>query len=135
MPSFDRLAERVLDLAGDAGSTFQKIAPRASGLMAAGVGSGLVRRGARLGLKVARRNPAMAAATIAGAGLLWYAAKKRAQRAEEAGSTLDGTARRIDPQSGTTNASRSPDTGFGVPTPTVHASASTGPIVGNDAVI
>jgi len=53
--------------------------------------------------KLVRRNPVLATAAIAGAGLLWLAARQRAKRAEQ--GPIEGTATRIDARPRTRKAS------------------------------
>lgn len=98
MSKFDRnrMGDRMLDLAGGAGEALRRIGPKVQGVVGTGAGLGIAKTAGRIGLKVARRNPVIAAATVAGAGLLWYAAKKRAKRAEEESSTIEGSAQRVD---------------------------------------
>jgi len=99
MNRLDLLSERALDLAGHAGDSLRSLAPKASTLLDSGMKLGAARAGARAGLAVVRRNPVIAVATIAGAGLLWYAARRRARRAENgnaSGETIEGSARRIE---------------------------------------
>ena len=55
-------------------------------------------RGGRIATRLVRRNPVLAGAAIAGAGLLWYAAHRRAKQAE--GGAIEGTATRVDAKSG-----------------------------------
>lgn len=97
MNKLDLLPERALDLASQAGDALRTLGPRASTLLSTGAKLGALKSGARLGLMVVKRNPAIAVATLAGAGLLWYAAKRRAARAENGeGQTIEGSARRIE---------------------------------------
>lgn len=97
MNKLDLLPDRALDLASQAGTALRAMGPKASTLINAGAKLGAARAGARMGLAVVRRNPVIAVATIAGAGLLWYVAKRRAARAENGqGSTIEGSARRVD---------------------------------------
>ena len=101
MTTLDSLSERALGLAGQAGDSLRGLAPKASTLLNAGMKMGAARAGARAGLMVVRRNPVIAAATIAGAGLLWYAARRRARRAETGNAqTLEGSSRRIEAREG-----------------------------------
>ncbi|GAB6195325.1 hypothetical protein [Lysobacter xanthus] len=101
MNTLDSLSERALDLAGRAGDTLSGLKPRASSLLDTGLKLGAARAGARAGLMVVRRNPVIAVATLAGAGLLWYAARRRARRAEDGnGQTIEGSARRIAARNG-----------------------------------
>jgi hypothetical protein len=54
-----------------------------------------------------RRNPAMAVAAAAGAGLLWYVARRKAKQAQD--GAIDGSATRIEAKrsTGRANGSRS----------------------------
>ena len=56
--------------------------------------------------RIVRRNPAMAVAAAAGAGLLWYVARRKAKQAQD--GTIDGSATRIEAKraSGRGNGSR-----------------------------
>jgi hypothetical protein len=77
--------------------------PRAGQLLDAGAKLGVVKTGARVAATFARRNPAVIAAAVAGAGLLWYAARRRAKRAEQGngkGETIEGSARRVEAKRG-----------------------------------
>src|SRR5690606_41366380 len=76
---------------------------RAGGLLEPGVALGAMRTGVKAAGGFARRHPAMLAATVAGAGLLWYAAQRRKKQQARNGYTFDGSARRLD---GEGNASR-----------------------------
>lgn len=107
MSRFDRLPDRALELANsvgdrirdampaDVGDRVRRVMPsRAGGLLEAGVALGAVKTGSRVATQFVRRNPAVAVAAIAGAGLLWYAAHRRAQNAER--RLLEGRSRRVD---------------------------------------
>lgn len=110
MSRFDRISDRALDIAGDVGDRIRHAIPddmgrkirgavpsRAGGLLETGVALGAARTGARVAGGLARRHPAVLAATVAGAGLLWYAAHRRKkQQANGQGTTYNGTARRLD---------------------------------------
>lgn len=97
MNKLDLLPERALDLASQAGDALRAMGPKASTLISTGAKLGALKTGARVGLAVVRRNPVIAVATLAGAGLLWYAAKRRANRAENgSGTTIEGSARRVE---------------------------------------
>lgn len=100
MNKLDLLPERALDLASQAGDALRTLGPKASTLISTGAKLGALKTGARVGMAVVRRNPVIAVATLAGAGLLWYAARRRAARAENGtdaqGETIEGSARRID---------------------------------------
>lgn len=97
MNKLDLLPERALEMASHAGDALRTLGPKASTLLSTGAKLGALKSGARVGLMVVRRNPVIAVATLAGAGLLWYAAKRRANRAQGGeGEAIEGSARRID---------------------------------------
>ena len=60
-----------------------------------GAALGAIRTGTRVATRFARRNPAVAVAVVAGAGLLWYAARQRSRKAG-AGEPIEGSARRVE---------------------------------------
>lgn len=116
MTRFDRISDRALDFAGDVGDRIRHAIPddmgnrlrgalpsRAGGLLETGVALGAMRTGAKAAGGFARRHPAVLAATVAGAGLLWYAAQRRKKQQARNGHTYEGSARRLD---GEGNASR-----------------------------
>ncbi|WP_460763327.1 hypothetical protein [Lysobacter fragariae] len=100
MNRFEALSERALELAQDLRGNVQQHLPRAGKLLEAGAKLGVVKSGARVAGKFARRNPVLVAATIAGAGLLWYAAHRRAKRLREmqAAEPIESTAHRLPPK-------------------------------------
>lgn len=111
MSRFDQLPDRALELASNVGDRIRDAMPsdvgdrvrralpsRAGGLLEAGVALGALKTGGRAATLYVRRNPAVAVAALAGAGLLWYAAHRRAQKAER--SLLEGRSRRVDVTSG-----------------------------------
>ena len=87
--------DRAMALIGEIGDDLRKAVPgKAMQWVETGAALGAIRTGGRVALKVARRNPVLAGAAIAGAGLLWYAARKRAKAAADA--PIEGTAKRVD---------------------------------------
>ncbi|TZF89250.1 hypothetical protein [Cognatilysobacter lacus] len=101
MSKLDLLPERALDLASHAGDRLRDFAPRATDWLDAGAKLGALKGATRVGMKVVRRNPIVFTAALAGAGLLWYAARRRAARAESGrGEALEGSARRIEVRDG-----------------------------------
>ncbi|WP_222566126.1 hypothetical protein [Novilysobacter antarcticus] len=119
MSKFDRLPDRAIDLANDVGDRIRNAMPsnvgdrirhalpsnvgnrvrnalpsRAGGLLEAGVALGAMKTAGRTATVFVRRNPGIAVAALAGAGLLWYAAHRRAQKAER--GLLEGRSRRVD---------------------------------------
>lgn len=102
------LSGRALDLAEQVGDNMKVLVPRAETLLATGAKLGALKTGARVAGLFVRRHPAMMVATVAGAGLLWYAAKRRGERAEqgnEAGNggrqAIEGRAKRVDARKST----------------------------------
>ena len=100
------LSGRALDLAEQVGDNMKVLVPRAETLLATGAKLGALKTGARVAGLFARRHPAVMVATVAGAGLLWYAAKRRSQRVEHGNDTgsggrqaIDGRAKRVDARS------------------------------------
>lgn len=106
MSKFDTLPDRALELASQVGDNFKHLVPSASKWLETGAKLGVLKTGARAAGMVVRRHPAIAVATIAGAGLLWLAARNRAKRAEESqGDTIEGSARRVEAKRTTANRS------------------------------
>ena len=87
--------DRAMALIGELGDGLRKAVPgKAMQWVETGAALGALRTGGRVALKAARRNPVLAGAAIAGAGLLWYAARKRAKAAEQA--PIEGSAKRVE---------------------------------------
>lgn len=98
MNRIDTLSDRALELAQVVGENVKHAIPRAGQLLDVGAKLGVVKAGARVAGTFARRNPVLLAAAVAGADLLWYAARRRAKRAEngEAREAIEGSARRVE---------------------------------------
>lgn len=95
MSKLDNVQDRTLELIGEIGDGIRKAVPgRAMQWVETGAALGAIRTGGKVASKFVRRNPVLAGAAIAGAGLLWLAARHRAKRAEQ--GPIDGTATRID---------------------------------------
>jgi hypothetical protein len=104
MSKLDHAQDRAMELIGEIGDGLRKAVPgRAMQWVETGAALGAIRTGGRLAGKLVRRNPVLATAAVAGAGLLWLAARHRAKRAEQ--GPIDGTATRIDAQPRTRRAS------------------------------
>jgi len=114
MTKLTSIPERALDLAslvGDnlrnAGESLRHSVPTmthsASEWLQTGVKLGALKGGARVAGGFVRRNPVLIAAAVAGAGLLWYAAKRRAQRIEDEQDehAIEGSSRRVEARRGT----------------------------------
>ena len=95
MSKLDNVQDRALELIGEIGDGLRKAVPgRAMQWVETGAAIGAIRTGGKFAGRFVRRNPVLAGAAIAGAGLLWLAARQRARRAEQ--GPIDGTATRID---------------------------------------
>lgn len=89
------LPDRALVLAGQVGDGFRHLVPDGAGKwLEAGAKLGALKSGTRIAGMFVRRHPAAMAATVAGAGLLWYLAHRRARQAED--GTIEGTATRVE---------------------------------------
>lgn len=98
MNKLSSLPERALDLVGTVGDSIRQAVPN-SAIKWVETGAALtaLKTGGRVATKFVKRNPAVAVAAAAGAGLLWYMARRRAKRAErENGGAIEGTSTRIE---------------------------------------
>ena len=99
--SLESLPERTLSLVGQMGDGMKHMVASGDRWLDAGVKLGALKSGSNIALKFVRRHPAATVATVAGAGLLWYLARRRAQRAEDGdGEAIDGSARRVEARRG-----------------------------------
>lgn len=95
MSKLDNVQDRTLELIGEISQGIRKAVPeRAMQWVETGAALGAMRTGGKVATKFVRRNPVLAGVAIAGAGLLWLAARHRAKRAAE--GPIDGTATRIE---------------------------------------
>ena len=97
MNKFDDYTDRVVDFAGKVGGAVKEHLPdHAMRWIETGAAIGAVKTGSRVARTFVKRNPVIAVAAVAGAGLLWYAARRRASRNRvEEGELLDGQSSRI----------------------------------------
>jgi hypothetical protein len=87
MNQLANLPERAMHLAGQVGGGLRNAVPdRAMKWVETGAALAALKTGGRMATRVVKRNPAIAVAAVAGAGLLWFAARRRAKRQEEAGT-------------------------------------------------
>ncbi|MDR0184419.1 hypothetical protein [Lysobacter arvi] len=113
MTKLTSIPERALDLAsmvGDnlrhAGESLRHSVPSmthsAGQWLETGAKLGALKGGARVAGGFVRRNPVLVAAAVAGAGLLWYAAKRRARRVENEQDehAIEGASRRVEARRG-----------------------------------
>lgn len=95
MSKLDYAQDRALQLIGELGDGIRKAVPgKAMQWVETGAALGALKTGGRLATTLARRNPVLATAAVAGAGLLWLAARNRAKKAEN--GPIEGSATRID---------------------------------------
>jgi hypothetical protein len=96
------LPERALQLATQVGAGIKDAVPdKAIKWVETGAALGALKTGSRVATKFVRRNPALAVAAAAGAGLLWYATRRRAKQAEQAGNgAIEGKATRVEARRG-----------------------------------
>ena len=91
---------RALELISEISNGLRKAIPgKAMQWVETGAAIGALKTGTRVATTLARRNPVLATAAIAGAGLLWYAARRKAKQAES--GPIEGTATRVEAKSGT----------------------------------
>jgi len=89
------IPSRALEIANQVGETLRdRIPDSAIKWVETGAALGAIRAGTRVASGFVRRNPLVAVATAAGAGLLWLAARNRAKQAREA--PIAGTATRVE---------------------------------------
>ena len=92
--------DRALELIGELGTGIRKAVPgKAMQWVETGAALGALRTGTKVATKLVRRNPVLAGAAIAGAGLLWLAARQRAKK-QAAGEPIEGTATRVEAKRG-----------------------------------
>ena len=97
--SLESLPERTLSLVGQFGDGMKHMVASGDRWLDAGAKIGALKTGSNIALKFVRRHPAATVATVAGAGLLWYLARRRAQQAENGDASGDG-ARRVEARRG-----------------------------------
>lgn len=102
MSKLNSLPERALQLASSVGDNFRHAMPAAGQWLETGAKLGALKSGARIAGAFVRRNPMITAAAVAGAGLLWYAAHRRAKRVEngEDREAIEGSAKRVEARRG-----------------------------------
>lgn len=104
MTKLDYLPERALLLAGQVGENLRQVVPPNAGKwLDAGIKIGALKASTRVAGTFVKRNPAALAAVAAGAGVLWYLARRRARQAENGSG--DGQSTRVEAKRG--NGSRS----------------------------
>ena len=88
MNQLANLPERAMHVAGQVGDGIRSAMPRkALQWVETGAALTALKTGGRVATRLVKRNPAIAVAAVAGAGLLWLAARRRAKRSEETGGS------------------------------------------------
>jgi hypothetical protein len=108
MATLSNLPERALQLATQVGEGLKDAVPnKAVKWVETGAALAALRTGTRLATRIVRRNPVLSVAAVAGAGLLWYAARQRAKHARDGagtdngnGETIEGKATRVEARRG-----------------------------------
>ena len=104
MSKLNSLPERALELASQVGDSIKHVVPHAGKWLETGAKLGVLKHGTRVATTFVRRNPVVAIATAAGAGLLWFAARRRAKQAES--GAIEGSAKRVDARKGDASSNR-----------------------------
>ncbi|HSD15814.1 MAG TPA: hypothetical protein VLC71_00955 [Thermomonas sp.] len=100
MSKLGNAQDRALELIGELGDGIRKAVPgKAMQWVETGAALGAIRTGTKVATTFARRNPVLAGAAIAGAGLLWFAARQRAKK-QAAGEPIEGSATRVEASRG-----------------------------------
>ncbi len=100
MTRLDMFSDKAMELAGQVGDSLKHAVPAGAGKwLQTGAALGMVKTGSRVATKLARRNPAVAVAAAAGAGLLWYLARRQAKKAQNGGA-IEGKSTRIEAKRG-----------------------------------
>lgn len=101
MSKLGNAQDRALELIGELGTGIRKAVPgKAMQWVETGAAIGALRTGTRIAGKFVRRNPVLAGAAIAGAGLLWLAARQHAKKKQAAGEPIEGSATRVEAKRG-----------------------------------
>ena len=94
MNKLNSLQDRALTLVSQVGDGLKQVMPDNAGKwLQTGAALGALKTGSRVATTFVRRHPVATVATVAGAGLLWYLARRRAQR--EMHEALEGSATRV----------------------------------------
>jgi len=109
MNTLTRLPERAMELASQMGDGLKDRVPdRAIKWIETGAALGVLKTGTRVATRFVRRNPVVAVAAAAGAGLIWYAARHRAKQAANGhgDDAIEGKSTRVEAKRTNGNASR-----------------------------
>lgn len=104
MSKFEELSGRALEIAGNVGDSIRDRVPdKAIKWVETGAALGALKTGGRVASKFVRRNPAVAIATAASAGVMWYLVRRQQKKSQAAGA-IEGNSKRIHAKTGNTSA-------------------------------
>ncbi|WP_411833517.1 hypothetical protein [Pseudoxanthomonas mexicana] len=107
MNKLTHLTDRAMSMASHAGSGLKHaVVPNAQKLLQTGAALGAAKTGLKVARGFIRRNPAVAVAAAAGAGLLAYAVYRKRKK-DQQHAPIEGDARRIETRKGNGAARRS----------------------------
>ncbi len=99
MAKTQTLPDRALELVEQIGGNLKAVFPdQASKWIGTGAALGALKTGGRLTGGIVRRHPAAAVAAVAGAGLLWYLARRKARQSVH--DALEGSATHVEAKRG-----------------------------------
>ena len=97
MSKLESLSGRAMDLVETVGDGIRHAVPNhAMKWVETGAALAVLKAGSRATTSFVKRNPALTVAAVAGAGLLWYVARRKARQAQRNGATIEGTSRRVE---------------------------------------
>ncbi len=95
MSKFEQLSDKAITLVSHAGDSLRHAIPdSAEKWLQTGIAIGAAKSGAKVAGGFLRRNPAILAASLAGAGLVWLAARQ--YKKTKANGSIEGSSRRIE---------------------------------------
>ena len=99
MTKLETIPERALLLASQVGDNLRQVVPPHAGKwLDAGMKLGALKATSRVAGKAVMRHPGAVVAVAAGAGALWYLARRRAKQAEN--GSADGNSTRVEARKG-----------------------------------
>jgi hypothetical protein len=100
MRTLDSFSDKAMELVGQVGDGLKHAIPDGAGKwLQTGAALGMAKTGTRVAGRFIRRNPAVSVAAAAGAGLLWYVARRQAKKAEN--GAIEGQSTRVEAKRGT----------------------------------
>ncbi|MDQ3494756.1 MAG: hypothetical protein M3485_04310 [Pseudomonadota bacterium] len=100
MRTLDNVSDKTLELVSQLSDSLKHAIPDGAGKwLQTGAALTMAKTGSRVAGTFIRRNPAVAVAAAAGAGLLWYVARRQQKKAQN--GAIEGKATRIEAKRGT----------------------------------